>query len=232
MDYADSIEADLRWREEELASLKNQARRPVGGSTAQSTLLRSLLAMLYAHYEGFCLFALRAFLEHIEAERIICEALRHEVLLFALEERFRTLRKATPPSAELYRFWSEEMPALLATPVRFERDRIGNEYVLEGRSNLRPGHIDNHCETLGIPKLSMLQNAAEKARLWQLVERRNAIAHGRQLVVHSLSEYQPYEDAAILAMHELAVAIIEAIESRLYLKPSVRDEAQLQLLLP
>ena len=38
------------------------------------------------------------------------------------------------------------------------------------------------------------------------------------MVVQSLAEYQKYEHAATLAMHELAVAVLEALEQKRYLK--------------
>lgn len=228
MSFERSIEADLVWREAELASLKNQVRRVSGGSTAQKTLLRALLAMLYAHYEGFCLYALRLFLESLENEKITSASLRQEVMLFALEQHFRRIRKANPSGAEFIRFNSVELPSLLANPVSFERDQ-DNEILLEGRSNLRPHHLEKHCKILALPQLTVLQSPAERSRLWQLVERRNAIAHGRQLLVHSISEYQPYEDAAIVAMHELAVILIDSIETRSYMIALTDRNGQLSL---
>jgi inactivated superfamily I helicase len=228
MSFDRSIETDLVWREAELASLKNQARRVSEGSTAHKTLLRALLAMLYAHYEGFCLYAIRLFLERLENERVASSSLRHEVMLFALEQHFRRMRKANPSGAEFIQFSSVQLPSLLADPVSFERDQ-DNEILLEGRSNLRPHHLEKHCEILALPPLTILQSQAERARLWQLVDRRNAIAHGRQLLVHSISEYQPYEDAAIVAMHELAVILIDSIEARSYMIGSTDKGVQLSL---
>jgi hypothetical protein len=228
MSFERSIEADLVWREAELASLKNQARRVSEGSTAQKTLLRALLAMLYAHYEGFCLYALRLFLERLENEKITSSSLRQEVMLFALEQHFRRIRKANPSGAEFIRFNSVQLPSLLANPVSFERDQ-DNEILLEGKSNLMPNHLEKHCEILALPPLTVLQSPAERSRLWQLVERRNAIAHGRQLLVHSISEYQPYEDTAIVAMHELAVILIDSIETRSFMISSTDRNGQLSL---
>lgn len=228
MSFERSIETDLVWREAELASLKNQVRRVPEGSTAQKTLLRALLAMLYAHYEGFCLYALRLFLERLETQRIASSSLRHEVMLFALEQHFRRIRRANPSGEDIIEFSSVQLPSLLADPVSFERDQ-DNEILLVGRSNLRPHHLEKHCEMLALPPLTVLQSPAERSRLWQLVERRNAIAHGRQLLVHSISEYQPYEDAAIVAMHELAVILIDSIEARSYMMSSTDRYVQLSL---
>ena len=56
--YMKQIEADLDWRESELAVLRKHLLSTTVGSTQETTFLRTNLAMLYAHYEGFCKFAL------------------------------------------------------------------------------------------------------------------------------------------------------------------------------
>jgi hypothetical protein len=37
------------------------------------------------------------------------------------------------------------------------------------------------------------------------------------MTISSLSEYQEYENAAIIVMHELAISVLEALESQSYL---------------
>jgi len=55
-----------------------------------------------------------------------------------------------------------------------------------------------------------------------LVTRRNKIAHGQQEVVRDLTEYKHYEDATIEVMHDLAVAIVDALDNKSYLRPAYR----------
>jgi len=57
-----------------------------------------------------------------------------------------------------------------------------------------------------------------KAQLNKLVNQRNEIAHGKKLVISTLAEYQPYEEAAFLVMHELGVAVVECLEKKDYLE--------------
>ena len=66
--WSDQIEADLKWREGELASLKLLAASADHGSDRQRAILRALWAMLYAHYEGFCLFCWDLMLSAIEKD--------------------------------------------------------------------------------------------------------------------------------------------------------------------
>ena len=47
-------------------------------------------------------------------------------------------------------------------------------------------------------------------------------SHGEQELVKDLTEYKHYEDAAIEVMHDLAVAIVNALDGKTYLKPAFR----------
>ena len=53
-----ALEEDLQWREAELVSLKLVAAAAEAGTVRHDATLRALMALLYAHYEGYCRFAL------------------------------------------------------------------------------------------------------------------------------------------------------------------------------
>jgi hypothetical protein len=102
--------------------------------------------------------------------------------------------------------------------LAFDKDRRTGEYSLQGESNLYPDDLHANCQAvcLAVPAI-----AAHRAALWALVERRNKIAHGKKIIINSLGDYQPYENAASDVMHELAYAIIEAISVQSFLKEEV-----------
>jgi hypothetical protein len=56
-DWANQIEENLDWRQGELASIKILLSTIDRESVRYKALLRSLVVLLYAHYEGFCKFA-------------------------------------------------------------------------------------------------------------------------------------------------------------------------------
>ena len=174
--------------------------------------------MLYAHYEGFCLSALSTFLEEVKKSGATREQCEMPLMLFSLEETFRKVRKTTPPTPDFHTFCSTEFPTLMAAAIDFEVDKDG-EYVLSGRSNLYGQDLKEHCYTMCLTETCIDTNSK---RLGLLVTRRNKIAHGREEVVKDLAEYKQYEDAAILVMHDLAVAIVDALNNKTYLKPAFR----------
>jgi len=61
-----------------------------------------------------------------------------------------------------------------------------------------------------------------------LVARRNKIAHGETMTISNLGEYEPFERATTLVMHELAVAVLDLLDERRYVKleRSEQDETQ------
>ena len=84
-----------------------------------------------------------------------------------------------------------------------------------GDGNFWPDKID---KLLGDLALGSVYISRERLRLSGLVSRRNDIAHGKDLQIRSLSEYQEYEDAAVTVMYDVAIGIDEALNNKSHLK--------------
>ena len=67
--------------------------------------------MLYAHYEGFCLFALSVFLDEVKKSGAIRNQCQEPLVLFSLEETYRKVRKGTPTTPEFQKFCVTTFPA-------------------------------------------------------------------------------------------------------------------------
>lgn len=204
--WADEIEADLRWRESELVALKALCAKCAEGSDAHRALLRALWALMYAHYEGFHKFCWDLVLDRIEAEKVTRAAVKDHFAKLSLANAFRQLRGDTSPSGIL-KFFREELPAQLSKNTVFEEK-------LETQSNLWPNVARENSKLLDL-EFKNLDLFETKLKL--LVSRRNDIAHGKKLVITKLSEYQEYEKAALLVMHELALQAIDCLGARRYL---------------
>jgi hypothetical protein len=207
MSLAEELESDLNWREAELAIFKRIVSSADEGSVRERALLRAMLALLYAHYEGFSKYAWELYLEAIESEAPIRGDLKPPLACLSLEEQFAKLRGDTS-AASLLEFYSEKLPGLLNEPAEFPSP-------LQADSNLWP---DRYCDNMDRACLKQNEMNDRRSKIKSLVARRNDIAHGESAFIKSLAEYQEYEDAAILVMHELAVLIIEALEEKNYLK--------------
>lgn len=206
-DWAKEIEDDLNWREAELASFKVLVFSAPKGSVRATALLRGLWTILYAHYEGFCKFAWDLYLDALEKEGVLRSACRDNIACLSLEKDFKRL-KGNLSAESIWAFCTAQFPQLLSEPAAF---RI----KLETQSNLWPQVYCENARRISVPTTMMDENTT---RIRTLVARRNEIAHGRKMIVSDIAEYQRYEDAALLIMHELAVSILDALEKKKHLR--------------
>lgn len=209
-DWAKEIEDDLRWREAELATFKLSIIESKEGSVKHSALLRANWAMLYAHYEGFSKFAWDLYLEALGELKIKRGNYINSIARLSLSKEFKKLR-ANLTYKELWDFCETKFEDLLNEDALFV-DK------LETQSNLWPNLFKDNSSTVNLPYLKMDEH---ESKIRALVHRRNEIAHGQKMVIKTLKEYQEYEDAAIIIMHELGVAIVESLEKQSYLKDVV-----------
>lgn len=206
-DSAITLEGELRWREAELASLKLLVSDSVAGTVRHETLLRALWTLLYAHYEGFCKFAWDLYCENLQQLGIKREACSAAIARFSLAKKFKGLRKDISDAV----LWS----LCVRDYSDWMKENAEFDFRLETKSNLWPDLFRSNCKEIDLPHAEVDRY---ELKLRVLVSRRNEIAHGKKMVIPSLSEYQPYEDAVKLVMHELAIAVMESLADKTYLK--------------
>ena len=202
------LEQDLKWREAELASLKRLAITSSTETVAYQALLRSLWALLYAHFEGFTKFCWDTVLDHIQTEGVPAGELEKKFAMLALEGDFKRLRgDLTSPS--IWKFFEGVLPISLTAHAAFS-----DEGRLKTDSNLWPNVFERESSRLGIECTELHKY---RPRIKALVARRNDIAHGKSMVIAGLSEYHDYENATLCLMHELAIKSIEIIDGKSYM---------------
>lgn len=202
--YAKEIEADLDWRERELAVLRKQLLSTTVGSSQETTFLRTNLAMVYAHYEGFCKFALGVYIDALEKLALKRTELRWAIAAQSLGKFQAELKGVTNPG-EYFTKLLNELGTHLDAKASYEKP--------EAVGNLWPDLLMSWLSRLGLDSTNV---QGEKTRLDSLVNSRNQIAHGKKLTVANRGELDKHVQAATLAMHEVAVGITEALEKKQY----------------
>lgn len=204
-DLADEIEADLNWREAELASLKRQVRVCPAGSVERSALLRALSALLYAHYEGFCKNTWDRYIDAVNKSGVKRKECKKELAILSLSENIKGLRSA--PEEELWDFCENRFGALLnqdfTCDLKFKT------------SNLTPALLRQYCKMALLPHAAL---DAEEVHIKIMIGRRHEIAHGKKQIIRDISDYLKYESAAFNVMYELGIAVYESVEKKRYLK--------------
>lgn len=202
--YVKQIETDLEWREKELAVLRKQLLATAVGSTQEVTFLRTNLAMIYAHYEGFCKFALGVYIDALQKLALRRVDLKWAIAAQSLRDFHTELKQVSEPG-EYFTKLLTELDAHLNAKATYEKP--------ENIANLWPDLLMSWLKRLGLDSTTV---QSEKKRLESLVDTRNHIAHGKKLPVASRAELEKHAQAATLAMHEVAVGVTDALDKNLY----------------
>jgi hypothetical protein len=205
--FEQQVEQDLAWREAEMGCLKLLLASARPGSDRHRALLRACSAMLYAHYEGFCKFCWTLLLDAIQASAHIRRELAEPIAKRAMAPVFRQLRGDTSDT-NLWRFASSQFENELDEKASFPDE-------VDTGSNLWPGLAQRINGSVGLNCPLFDTHAAE---LGQLVGRRNKIAHGEKLEIADLKQFRSFEHAAWVVMHELAIAVVECLADKSYLR--------------
>lgn len=200
------ISEDLLWREEELAILRKQLIQAVPGTPQERTLLRTNLAMIYAHYEGFCKFALGVYIDALEKLKIKRKDLRWPIAANSLSKFYKEL------------IGEGNQTSFFARILEELNDHLGKEAVYDRPDNIANLWPDLLREWLSKFNIESKNISAVHAHLESLVNNRNQVAHGKKLTVKNRAELDKYADAALMAMHEVAIGVTEALENKSYLR--------------
>jgi hypothetical protein len=210
-----SLEADIDWRFAELATLRIQAVTSTNRSTLHQAILRALVALLYAHYEGFCKFAIRSYMDTLIKSGINRSALKKSIKILSLSVVFAKLKSDLSPGS-CWSFFESDLPLALSQAIDFPRNKDG-DFVLDGESNLYANLLKSNLASLELPTDFV---DSHTIRINSLVGRRNEIAHGKPLFIKQLNDYEELEHDVSLLMYELAYALVDALDTQAYLDTS------------
>jgi hypothetical protein len=181
---------DLIWRKKELSALKFLVESK-SDAESRKVLLRSAVALLYAHWEGFVKRASTIYLDYIRHQRLRYDELSPNFIALAAHEKLRSASVANRirPHIEVATFFVTGLSSRSTLP----RDCIRTH------GNLSSAILHDIAETLALDYAPY----ETKARLIdeKLVQSRNSIAHGEYLEF-DLAEYiELYVE--VLALMEL-----------------------------
>ncbi len=212
-DFVDELYRELEWRSDELLQLRNLLTHE-SDLIERDRLRKSLVVLLYAHFEGFCSFALEHYLSAVNQAGIGCReavpsivAGSWEMLFNAMEhgdQKCRIFQKTLPNDPRLHRHWRrrhfvEEIEGFLSFPVSIP------ENVVDTESNLKPAVLERNLFVLGLDH-SLVRPYSDQIN--ELLGRRNRIAHGADRRGVPEPDYQRYESAVF----EICIKLIEILQ--------------------
>jgi hypothetical protein len=172
-ELADQLDADLTWRIRELSTLKNA----IASATLKHTLLRSLIPMLYAHWEGFIKFSAQKYLDYIALRKPLYKDLELQIYVNRFLLRLDALHRS--------RIGIEERCQLVKDILDSQNQRFSryNTSLIDTRSNLNSEVLKEICIVCAIDFTPFATESTFIDVI--LLKRRNLIAHGEEIYVES-----------------------------------------------
>jgi RiboL-PSP-HEPN len=202
-DLSDIFDADLIWRRKELSDMKAAIR--AADLSAKSALLRALIAMSYAHWEGYVRTCANRYFEHLTLRRKLYSEFERQIYVNAFLVRLDALHQ---DRASL-----EARSKLINEILDGTGGRFGyvNPSLIDTKSNLNTDVIKDICIICSIDSSHF-----ERQRTFidvLVLKRRNAIAHGQQ-------EYIQVNEIDDLVSNVLALMshFRGLLENKVYLK--------------
>jgi hypothetical protein len=172
-EFSTQIIEDRNWRIREISDLKSAIKR--GDDGLRKVLLRALIALCYAHWEGYIRFSARKYLEYVALRRFKYNELNPQFFRNYFLSKLAALSTSRASVADRCALVDE---ILNSTTARFSRV---NDDLVNTKANLSFGVFADICIVCGVEPDAF----ADKATFIDIVllKRRNAIAHGEDTFV-------------------------------------------------
>lgn len=214
------MEESLSWRKNEIKTLKNLL---CDGNNVP--VVKTLIVMLYAHFEGFFKDCLECYIRYINStelslnrfsDSIITASLNREYAAFENKNRKCKELTSVPPAEEfLHKFHRRmELTQKFSSDYLNRKIRI-DEKIINTKSNLDYGVVQENMYILGLDYNYFLnkQNAIIK-----LVRLRNSVAHGSQREPIEFVEFEKIEKDIFEVMEDVIKYLFQFCLEERYLK--------------
>lgn len=172
-DFSAQVTEDRNWRMKEISDLKSAIRQ--GDEGARRVLLRALVTICYAHWEGYVRFAAKKYLEHIALRKLQYSQLGPQFFKNYFLPRLASTNSGKLSISERCALIEE---ILTSSDRRFSRV---NEDLVSTRANLNFEVFSDICVVCGVATESFSDSSTFIDVV--LLKRRNAIAHGEETLI-------------------------------------------------
>ena len=218
-----ALEAELAWRQEELAFFKNQLNN-ISDENDQRRYRKSLVLILYSHMEGYIKIALQAYIQYINSQQILRKdaisglmvaGMHKEFLAYEnLDRKCAIFRRELPEDTSLHRFFRrvdfmEQLDTFRDTTLVVE------DSVVDTESNLWYIVLQKNLYKIGLP-IDMFEQY--RSEIDALVNRRNSIAHGNARAGVDQQEFLNWETKVSLVLSDVTRLLYDYANHQRYLQ--------------
>lgn len=172
-EFYDQITQDRNWRLKEVSDLKSAIRR--SDPFLQRVLLRALITVSYAHWEGYVRFSARKYMEHIALRKFQFQQLDRQFFRNYFLPRLAALSTTKTSIPDRCKLIDE---ILESADSKFSRI---NDDLINTKANLNYDVFSDICAICGISAANFEGNRTFIDVI--LLKRRNEIAHGENTFV-------------------------------------------------
>lgn len=166
-DLEEHLQEDLGWRKKEMISLKILVEKD---ETDQPILLRSGIALLCAHFEGFIKYASNMYVNYVSAQNIMACELKSNFLEFELKSEFEESGRTQKNS--VHQRLIKKLIDVYNQPFRI------NGYVISTNSNPSSKEIQEILLSLGI--VTDIFETKSNYIDHSLLDNRHRVVHGER----------------------------------------------------
>ncbi len=222
-DIRAQIEEEMTWRVNEMRFLGNQLAY-IRNEDAQKLYRKSLIVMLYSHFEGFCKTSFLIYVKavnklginRLDANNHIAAASLGEVFkYYGNTDRKNEYFKNSLPDDEKLHLFSRQVDLVAQLKELFDETVTIPESIVDTESNLKPVVLRKILFRLGFPYNVF---GPHEGKIDFLLNRRNSVAHGTKDGGVTDSEYNGVQMTTYQIMTELTTLIMLTLEQQLYLK--------------
>lgn len=226
------MEEEQEWREKELRFFQNKLSQIPEENTSDRELFRKATVLLiYAHYEGFCKFALTHYVRAVNSSGLECSDAIPAIAAASLSDLFSALRNPgakcdefrneLPDDTKLHIFARDrefvtDLRRFLSRPVNIPED------VIDTESNLKPVVLRKNLFRLGFPHDAF---ATLEGKINLLLNIRNSVAHGNFKLGIPSQTYITIQDASQFVMSAIKRVVMNAIEESSFRNPHLISPA-------
>ncbi len=169
-DLSDQFDGDLIWRRKELSSMKLAIQN--SSVETRAVLLRALVTMMYAHWEGYVRFCAQKYFEHISLKRLRFSELERQIYSNRFIGRLDPFRTNNVSITSRVKTVNDILDSAEKKFTKLDQN------LIDTKSNLSSKVMVDICVVCGVDPHEFLGQEFFIDNI--LLARRNAIAHGRQ----------------------------------------------------
>lgn len=175
--FEDYITEDLAWRKHEISQLF----MILNESEAKDVVMRSIILLLYAHWEGFIKKSSKCYLKYVSESKTKIKDLTVNFKAITLKSYAMNCinSEAHTLSQEIAFMQKQNKMEEKRFMVQIDLDNELEKEIINTKDNLNSKVLKNICDIIGIKYNSAIQTRSHYIDS-QLLNKRNAIGHGNR----------------------------------------------------